>query len=285
MKYQKLYSPFLFMFTVVLATSCSKPKAVVSNSQQAVASTPDSRKDINAILWHTSAEYEALCLQAYNMASKKISAIRDGFDDGVYINNNNDKPAAVIMDIDETVLSNVGYYIALVNKNENYSEQSWRNWVYSMEAKPVPGAMEFIRLCHESDIKILFFSNRQDEYKMPTMENLSKFGFDVGENMLYFTGENASKAESRAKIFSNYKVIMIIGDNLADFSDIYGEPESDLQIRSNYLNELKDQFGTQYILLPNTLDGDWMEAIEETEERSGKNIFNYLLTNPQSQTD
>ena len=48
---------------------------------------------------------------------------------------------------------------------------------------------------------------------------------------------------------------MLIGDNLADFNDVFEEKLS--KERINYTDELSDNFGTKLIVLPNPNYGDW----------------------------
>ena len=58
-----------------------------------------------------SAEYYALCIQAYNMAKLKI--------DKALINSSKE-PLAIIADIDETVLNNLPYNEMLIETGESF---------------------------------------------------------------------------------------------------------------------------------------------------------------------
>ena len=48
---------------------------------------------------------------------------------------------------------------------------------------------------------------------------------------------------------------MLIGDNLSDFNDEFEKKIS--QERTNYTDELSNDFGTRLIVLPNPNYGDW----------------------------
>jgi predicted secreted acid phosphatase len=48
---------------------------------------------------------------------------------------------------------------------------------------------------------------------------------------------------------------MLIGDNLADFNDEFEVKLS--EERTNYTDELSNDFGTKLIVLPNPNYGDW----------------------------
>ena len=67
--------------------------------------------------------------------------------------------------------------------------------------------------------------------------------------------EGRSKSERRKSVSDKFEVIMLIGDNLADFNDEFEEKLSEERI--NYTDELSDNFGTKLIVLPNPNYGDW----------------------------
>jgi len=48
---------------------------------------------------------------------------------------------------------------------------------------------------------------------------------------------------------------MLIGDNLSDFNDEFEVKISEERI--NYTNQMRDNFGTKLIVLPNPNYGDW----------------------------
>ena len=62
---------------------------------------------------------------------------------------------------------------------------------------------------------------------------------------------------------------MLIGDNLADFNDEFEEKLSDE--RTSYTDNLRDEFGTRLIVLPNPNYGDW----ESNGIFGGKSLNDY----------
>ena len=76
---------FLIVLSVICVVGC-----VNSNS----------RKDHSMYWQKNSAEYYALCIQAYNMAKFKVDKA---------LISSSEKPLAIIADIDETVLNNLPY--------------------------------------------------------------------------------------------------------------------------------------------------------------------------------
>ena len=93
-----------------------------------------SQKDHSMYWQKNAAEYNALCIQAYNLAKMKVDQA---------LVTNSEKPLAIIADIDETVLNNLPYNEMLIEKNTTFTQENWAAWVYEKTALPIPGALEF----------------------------------------------------------------------------------------------------------------------------------------------
>ena len=117
-----------------------------------------------AITWlQTSAEYEALCRQTYNVATQVLEEkmrtndyvrvngklCEETFyqlEDGTYAKLY--QPLAVVLDIDETVVDNSGIEAWCLLHKEPYNDLTWTGWcTYQGEVasacKEVPGAVAF----------------------------------------------------------------------------------------------------------------------------------------------
>ena len=71
--------------------------------------------------------------------------------------------------------------------------------------------------------------------------------------------ESRDKLERRASI-KDYKVIMLIGDNLGDFdSEFFGKTNKE---RWEVSKSLEENFGEKFILIPNLIYGDWEKGFE-----------------------
>jgi 5'-nucleotidase (lipoprotein e(P4) family) len=58
----------------------------------------------------------------------------------------------------------------------------------------------------------------------------------------------------------DYEIIMLIGDNLSDFHEAFDDQNSE---RRNFLaDSLRNNFGDRFIVLPNTMYGDWLQAFQ-----------------------
>ena len=123
-------------------------------------------------------------------------------------------------------------------------------------AEAIPGSLEFLTYAYEKGIKVFYVSNRYSEQLESTVNNLKKLGFpNVSESTVLLRGDSRSKSERRNSISDGHEVIMLIGDNLSDFNDEFEVKISEERI--SYTNEMRDNFGTKLIVLPNPNYGDW----------------------------
>ena len=167
-----------------------------------------------------------------------------------------DKPLAIIADVDETVLDNSPYDGKLILDNNSYNRKSWVEWGNLEKAEAIPGSLEFMKYASEKGIEIFYISNRYSEQLEATVNNLKKLGFPNAEKSNIFLREDdRSKSDRRKSVTENYNVIMLIGDNLADFNDEFEVKLA--EDRTNYTDQMSDSFGTKLIVLPNPNYGDW----------------------------
>tara|TARA_B110000503_G_C7087509_1_gene387979 strand:- start:117 stop:932 length:816 start_codon:yes stop_codon:yes gene_type:complete len=244
------------LFSLVTASmmlSCSNSKSTLSKVERSISE--DSK--LSAVLWQqTSAEYEALCYQAFNAASDYLSLVDN---DGLEASS---KKKAIVMDLDETVLDNSPYNGWLIENNKSYSDETWREWCMFEKAEFVPGAADFIDLATNRGFKIIFISNRSAEDLEVTINNLEKEGIAVNQSDVLLKTSSSSKIERREKVFVDYNVVMLIGDNLADFNDQFDEAELNINQRKELIDKFKGQFGKKFIVLPNVMYGDWENTLK-----------------------
>lgn len=213
---------------------------------------PDNDHLIMSVLFvQQAAEYDALCYQAFNTA--RVSLAQQ------LANRNAEKPPAVLVDIDETLLDNSPYEAKMV-KDSIFYPTGWDEWIQKRSARPVPGSLEFLRYAHEQDVHIFYVSNRQASSMQATMANLNEVGFpQVQENRMYLRTETSGKEARRMQIADTYEIIMLVGDNLNDFSKVFEGKSS--EERSDYVFNLREKFGEVFIVLPNPMYGEWEGAM------------------------
>lgn len=213
------------------------------------------KHSVNAVLWQqTAAEYKALCYQTYNLAKIQL---KNRLQQHAFPY---EKAPAVVMDLDETVVDNSFFNAQLILDNESFSKEKWKEWSDLKNAGEVPGALHFIEYARSLGVKVIFISNRRVSELSNTMKNLNKLGLNnLDSNDFYLRKEEGSKAFRRSEVSENYEILMLFGDNLADFTELFDKKS--IEIRTNLVDSLELEFGSRFMILPNTLYGEWEGAL------------------------
>lgn len=240
------------ILVLLLATACNRPLPV-----------PETNKNSNehllaATLFHQqAAELQALCLQAYNIASRNVDAISDTA--------SNLSSLAIVMDLDETVLDNSPYEAQSIIHGLSYP-QGWDEWMNAASAKALPGAVDFIKSVREKGVQVFYITNRREKYREATLVNLQNLDIAPADsNHLLLRGEESSKETRRRKVLENYQIVMLFGDNLTDFAAIFDGNPNTLR-RAEITDSLRADFGSRFIVFPNTMYGDWLNAITDYDK-------------------
>ena len=209
-----------------------------------------------ATLWQqTSGERRALSYQAFALARMMLD--RD------LRMKRNRKPRAVIVDLDETILDNSRFEGMLLKNRVNYNQKDWTEWIDRTEAIAVPGAVEFLRYAASRRVTVFYITNRNDIQKAGTAANLKKVGFpNVNDQTLLVQTDpkNSSKEPRRQKVGAKYRIVLLMGDDLNDFSDVF-ENSKTVDSRAAIAVRYKEEFGKRFIMLPNAMYGNWESAI------------------------
>ena len=239
--------------TILLMTGCS------STEQATNGETVEYDKNehyVMAVLWfQTAAEAQALYYQAFNLAEMKLDEALQSHTGG--------EKLAVIVDIDETVLDNSPCRAELIKTDKDFAT-CWLEWVDLIEAKPLPGAKEFLDYTASCGVEVFYVSNRFEAQREVTRENLVSVGFPYADDdHIYLREGGPSKESRRQAIAENYEIILLIGDNVSDFADVFQDKL--VPDRAAEVDSLKDEFGNTFIVLPNPMYGDWEDAVYEYE--------------------
>lgn len=216
----------------------------------ATATNPNAYQE-GAVLWYqTAGEARALYYQAYNLARLRLDQMLDTLSSTV-------KPA-VVVDIDETVLNNSPHQAKLIATGERFPEY-WKEWVELAEADPLPGSVSFLTYAASRGVAVFYVSNRDQNELVPTMENLKNKGFpQVEASHLLLKVKESGKEPRRKRIEEQYQILLLCGDNLNDFTDLFERKPS--EERNRVVDALQAEFGSRFIVLPNPMYGDWERA-------------------------
>lgn len=235
------------------------------------AQTPaDNEYQAAAVLWmQTSGERAALSYQAFTLGRMMLD--RD------LATNRSRKRRAVIVDIDETIMDNARYQAWLLKNRQNYGDKTWGEWIDRAEATAIPGALEFLNYANSRGVRVFYITNRKAAEKEGTATNLRKLGFpNVNDETLLVRTDtkSSSKEPRRQSVSAKYRVVLLMGDNLNDFADVF-ENAKTVNARMTATDQNKARFGKNFIVLPNPMYGDWENAIYEyqrlgEEEKAAK---------------
>jgi 5'-nucleotidase (lipoprotein e(P4) family) len=243
---------FLFLFVI---PGCATLPAVQSGA------TSDGRLD--AILWQTtSVEYRVLAQSIYGVAQSHLDrALADRQWNALPAQAENFQhlPPAVIMDIDETVLDTSRFQSLLVKNGTRFSRARWRDWSSQNRPGAVPGAIEFISLAQSRGVTVFFVTNRDYATESLTRNHLASAGIKLPDDMDTVLSQSerpdwgADKGSRRNFIAKSYRVLMLFGDDLADFISEY---RNSTQARMSAAMK-HNQWGTKWFMLPNPMYGSW----------------------------
>lgn len=243
MRYRLLFVLFLFF------TACTTPKKIT-------VSTPPAQLVADGKLWSSlfqqrAGEYKALCLQAFNIARLRV-------DESLL--QPSTKPRAIITDIDETFLDNSPYAVHQAMQGKDYEPASWYEWTGKGIADTIPGGFSFFNYAASKNITIFYITNREEKERTGTLHNLRLYHFPFADEQHLVTRQTvSSKEERRRQVAANYDIIMLLGDNLADFSSLF-DKKTEAERASN-VQQVAAEFGKKFIVVPNANYGGWEDAV------------------------
>lgn len=228
---------------------------------------------LNAVRWtQTSAEYQALTEQAYRLARIQLQqALEDPTwsADEVQLEENDfrTRKPAVILDVDETVLDNSPYNARNILSGKSYTLESWTAWCKEKKARAIPGAKKFILTAKSLGVDVFYITNRRDDVRQATIDNLKALGFPADEDHVLTRndeqGRGGDKVSRRAMVASKHRILLLIGDNLSDICS--GMDSRDYRERNRLAAQKRKYLGSRWIVLPNPVYGAWERALPAGE--------------------
>jgi 5'-nucleotidase (lipoprotein e(P4) family) len=204
----------------------------------------------DSIRWvRDAAEYRASVVQAYRMVTARVETEARSRQTGTW---------AVILDADETIISNATYQLERVRQGLGFSPESWNQWVRRREATPLPGASAFLTRVRELGGKIAVVTNRLESECADTAAVLQRYDLvydallcrpDGGPSDKNPRLEAVAAGRSPAGV-SPLDVVAFVGDNVLDFPRL-GQAIKDQGEQGLAL------FGVRYFIIPNPMYGSW----------------------------
>jgi acid phosphatase len=205
----------------------------------------------NDVRWvRASAEWRAIALQTYRVATERIEALARGRAAGSW---------AVILDADETVLDNSEYQRRLAASGTRYIDSTWALWVRERAAVAVPGAPAFTQRVRALGGRVAIVTNRADSLCAATRDNLR--GAGVHADVVLCKPPGGSDKNPRLQAVERgtappragaVAVLMWVGDNIQDFPGLSQRARTD--------DAALAPFGERWFLLPNPMYGSWEDG-------------------------
>jgi 5'-nucleotidase (lipoprotein e(P4) family) len=183
------------------------------------------------------------------------------------------KPLAVVLDIDETALLNLGYEADDSQRGGPYDQSRWERWekTGAGAVAATPGMIELARVSAASGVTLVFNSNRMATNAKETEAALTGAGLGPVEHLrnLWLQGDagtGGAKDARRTAIAAKYCVIAMAGDQLGDFSDLFNAPGLDPVARRALAQgrAVKMLWGHGWFVLPNPVYGSGLKGDLDT---------------------
>jgi acid phosphatase len=224
-----------------------------------------------------SSDYSALTRQVYGVATRDLERfVADKSWTAMPGQTNaEDLPPAVILDVDETVINNVDFQLAF---ERPFTDRKLEMWDRQHIAKPVPGVVEFIAAARESGVTVFFLTNRPCEQypdedsacpqKQTVIDGIRELGIPVEPEFVSLAleqpGWHGEKVVRREHIARDYRIIMLVGDDFADFvpcaRNSYYPPCTEPATRASRAADVRKYeryWGNGWYILPGPMHGSW----------------------------
>lgn len=257
---------FLTFISILTCASCTKLP---------VSHAPE--KDLGLLWVKHAAEYDAVSRQVYQaaelalpkfIADESWSALPWQVDAGHL-------PAAVILDLDQTVLNGVDFQLTY---ERPFSNEQHENWSRETTAVSVPGFSKFAAAAMAAGVDLFFVTNRPCEsavdnsaacpQEITAIQDVSEVGINADADHVMLAYEHADwtkeKGVRRDFIAKTHRVIMVIGDDLSDFIPcvrlVPATPCTESATAANrdvLVSKQAAFWGNGWYILPNPIHGSW----------------------------
>jgi 5'-nucleotidase (lipoprotein e(P4) family) len=136
------------------------------------------------------------------------------------------KPLAVVLDVDETAIQNLGYEYTLAKSGKESDGAALKRWQRESrtEVKAMPGAVTALNAVRERGVTLIYNSNRDNTDAAATAATIANAGLPraVPRETLFLKGDGdgqSGKDGRRSLIAKRFCVVAMVGDQLGDFSD------------------------------------------------------------------
>lgn len=153
--------------------------------------------------------------------------------DGLVAGRKAGEKLALVLDIDETSLSN---YCEMKREDYGFLSEMFNAWEVSSEADmALPGTLRLFNHARAEGVEVFFITGRPGEQKAATAKNLEAAGYKGWKGLSLREGPQKTmttveyKSQERKKIVdAGYRIVMNVGDQ---WSDLNGEPRGEISVK------------------------------------------------------
>jgi len=147
-------------------------------------------------------------------------------------NRRSQEKLALVLDIDETTLSN---YEEMVKAGFAYDSAVFHDWINSAKAPAIPGTLRLYREAQRLGVSVFFITGRSEAERDATERNLREQGFQNWQQLFLRSPAQTSepmatfKSGARAAVAAQgYRIALNVGDQ---WSDNKGEPQAEFFVK------------------------------------------------------
>lgn len=148
------------------------------------------------------------------------------------------RPFAVVLDVDETVLQNLGYEYDEAITGRSFESARWQRWerTGAGQVSSIPGAVTALRALRQAGVTVIYNTNRESIHAAQTADALTRNGLGPVKHRetMWLAGDvgtGSAKDARRAVISERYCVVAMAGDQLGDFSDLFNAKALEVRAR------------------------------------------------------
>jgi acid phosphatase len=143
-----------------------------------------------------------------------------------------DEKLALVLDIDETALSN---YKEMAAEDYGYVSSASDAWEDSAQAAAIPGTLRLYKEAQRLGVSVFFITGRGEAHRAATEQNLKSVGYTTWEGLTLRTAAQSKEATiayksgaRKAIVDAGYRIILNVGDQ---FSDLKGSPTAEFSVK------------------------------------------------------
>lgn len=251
-KYLKMKRIIIALFASIVVLGCT------TENKENEYNIDQENITLATIWYQSSPEMKALYYQGFNIAKERVVE---------YSKQKSDKPKAVVVDLDETMVDNSPFQGKMISTGKPFTPEMWGEWVALEQAEALPGAVEFTHFCQSVGVDVIYLSNRSVDEQDATMRNMQKLGFAFVKPENFFLKDTTSGKEPRRQLVSQkFDIILLLGDNLNDFAEVFEDRTNSWG--NPTVSQYREEFGRRFIAFPNPMYGEWEKNIYNHERIS-----------------